>query len=216
MPTQLTDLVVDEISGVDHPANLLEGWLVMKSRDSVDDPITQSVLAAVTNEEKGVEVAEATETEAVDTEVAKALEGVQKELADVRKELEDARDKNEQLQEAAAVQKAQERVELWGAVPGMTDDFVPVLRAMQVALPEETVEALTAVLDACQIALAEKEDEVTKEIGTAASNDDVSAEDSLLATAKSMVEKGDAANLMEALAIVPTVRPDLYTDYRGA
>lgn len=216
MPTQLTDLVVEEISGVDHPANLLEGWLVMKSADSVDDPITQSVLAALSNEMKGVDVVETVETDAVDTEVAKALEGVQKELADVRKELEDARGKNEQLQERAAVQKAQERIDAWGAVPGMTGDFVSVLRSMQVALPEDAVEALTAVLDACQIALAEKEDDVTKEIGTAASNDNATAEDSLMATAKAMVEKGEASNLMEALAAVPTVRPDLYTDYRGA
>jgi hypothetical protein len=29
---KLTDLDVQEISGVDHPANLMEGWLVMKSR----------------------------------------------------------------------------------------------------------------------------------------------------------------------------------------
>lgn len=36
MPDQLADLIIEEVSGVDHPATLVEGWLVMKRAGDTD------------------------------------------------------------------------------------------------------------------------------------------------------------------------------------
>jgi hypothetical protein len=41
---ELRDLEIREISGVDHPANLFEGWLVLKSRDG-GQPVGTDALA---------------------------------------------------------------------------------------------------------------------------------------------------------------------------
>lgn len=44
---KMEDLVIDEVSGVDHPAHLEEGWVVMKSADQSADPdddITRDLL----------------------------------------------------------------------------------------------------------------------------------------------------------------------------
>lgn len=49
MAEQLVDLIIEEVSGVDHPATLVEGWLVVKQATKPDDaPITDDVDAEVT------------------------------------------------------------------------------------------------------------------------------------------------------------------------
>jgi hypothetical protein len=54
MAEELVDLVVDEVSGVDHPANLMEGWIVMKAvtRQEADGPHPASDYAYVPDPQK--------------------------------------------------------------------------------------------------------------------------------------------------------------------
>ena len=41
--TKLTELTIKETSGVDHPAHLHEGWMVMKSEDDLDTALNQII-----------------------------------------------------------------------------------------------------------------------------------------------------------------------------
>ena len=86
---KLTDLRLKEISGVDHPASLHEGWAVMKSSDNeLEQALGEAIQETDDNlMEKTVET-ETTQAEvdAVEENVT-LIEGdtVSKELADVRK-----------------------------------------------------------------------------------------------------------------------------------
>lgn len=78
MPRKLVRLSIDETSGVDHPAHLVEGWAVMKSVDPTD---VTAVLDELRPEEVTVEptvdetaVAKDAEIEAVEPEAAVADE----------------------------------------------------------------------------------------------------------------------------------------------
>ena len=80
---QLVDLKLDEVSGVDHPASLVEGWLVMKA----DDPISDAFADLITDQEMDP-VEDTHVAEPVD-EVPVADEALAKELGDLRKALTD-------------------------------------------------------------------------------------------------------------------------------
>ena len=41
--TKLTELTIKETSGVDHPAHLHEGWMVMKSEEDLDSTLDQII-----------------------------------------------------------------------------------------------------------------------------------------------------------------------------
>jgi hypothetical protein len=47
MSTKLQNLAIDEISGVDLPANLINGWLIAKARESRNDFTPIEVMEAV-------------------------------------------------------------------------------------------------------------------------------------------------------------------------
>ena len=96
--TKLTELTIKETSGVDHPAHLHEGWMVMKSDDDLDGTLDQiiepdsqenTVELTATPEvedaiEEATEVEPAPEMETEPTPVAASVDGpdteVQKEI----------------------------------------------------------------------------------------------------------------------------------------
>lgn len=206
---QLVDLELNEVSGVDHPASLVEGWLVMKS----DDPISDA-FAALINDQESDPVAETHEADPV-TEAPVADEVLAKELGDLRKALTDmtthfekAAAERDALAETAEIEKAAAKVAGWDQVPGMNDDFVSVLRSLN----DEQADAVNAVFDACQIAFAEAD--VTKELGTDAPGDG-DALSTIEALAKGLVSEGKAKNIHQAMAAVAADRPDLYAEYVG-
>src|SRR4051812_8930558 len=49
MTRQLTDLDIGETSGVDHPAHLTEGWLVMKSKEGLATKVAELLKDATTS-----------------------------------------------------------------------------------------------------------------------------------------------------------------------
>lgn len=128
MPTpRLTALVVDETSGVDHPAHLREGWVVVKART----PSTR------TQEDK-----------VPDQDVAKADERIaalEAEMATLRKERDDAIAKAAELEAAATGQETQTEDEVLKSVPEPVRQMIEKARAdaaEAVAKAAETTEEL--------------------------------------------------------------------------
>ena len=68
MAKKLTELEIVEASGVDHPAHLHEGWLLMKSLDEVLDE-ADSLMTDVdsTDDTGGITVSEETSVEQPET-----------------------------------------------------------------------------------------------------------------------------------------------------
>ena len=207
---QLVDLELSEVSGVDHPASLVEGWLVMKS----DDPISAAFTAALDPQEPDVEMTITDEPVVeepivvLDDTLAKEMGDMRKALADMTGHFEKATAERDALTEAADIEKAEAAVADWDNVPGMVDEFAPVLRS----LDDEQTAAVKAIFDACQIAFAEAG--VTKEIGTDASGDTDSLS-TIEGLAKALVADGKADNIHKAIALVAAERPDLYAAYVG-
>ena len=81
----MVNLAIEETSGVDHPAHLHEGWLVMKSADESE---VQRVLdETLTEEDSNMEE---TTTTATDAQVEKAemtLEEAMSKIADLEAKL---------------------------------------------------------------------------------------------------------------------------------
>ena len=82
---KMVNLAIEETSGVDHPAHLHEGWLVMKSADESE---VQRVLDETLTEEDSI--MEETTTAATDAQVEKAemtLEDAMKKIAELEGKL---------------------------------------------------------------------------------------------------------------------------------
>jgi hypothetical protein len=217
---KLTGLSLKEISGVDHPASLHEGWAVIKSSDNelesaLIDAITETVPEPL---EKNVE------TETTDTEVEVIEETiideapVIKELEDVRKELEDAKAVVAKMKEDAEMEKAVRDSQKWAVVPQLDPvEFAPVLRSLRTADAEST-EKVEHILDAVAIALGEAG--ILKEVGSDGSPEADDAYGQIEAIAKSMVENGTVGSLAEGISKVAVDQPELYSAYvaeqRGA
>mgnify|MGYP003319424258 CR=1 FL=1 len=227
---KLVDLEIEETSGVDHPAHLYEGWLVRKDAAAVLD----EVLTEVRDEhdtDQGAETVDLTETtieapaeEAVAVEPEPVIEPapviksddsemVAKELADLRKALDDATAEAASLREEREMEKATERVSAWRILPGVVvDEFAPVLRSLRGADPESAA-VVESILDGCAEALSEAG--ILKELGTDLDDSSTDAFDQIEALAKSAVEAGRAGNMPEAIGLVATENPDLYSRYRS-
>lgn len=202
---KLTELMVKETSGVDHPAHLHEGWLVMKSAD-----LDNALEAVTTTKEIPVEL-EATEkaVEAVDKAID--LEDIRKELTDLRKALADANAEKVELQKQRELEKAVDTANAWVNLPEMNPaEFAPVLCAMREVMPLEAT-IIEKVLDASARAL--NESGLLKEIGTTSLVDDVSAWDTIQAQAQQLVSDGRAPSFAKAVSIVSENNKDLYNQY---
>lgn len=202
---KLTELMVKETSGVDHPAHLHEGWLVMKSAD-----LDNALEAVTTTKEIPVEL-EATEKAVEAVEKAIDLEDIRKELTDLRKALADANAEKVELQKQRELEKAVDTANAWVNLPEMNPaEFAPVLCAMREVMPLEAT-IIEKVLDASARAL--NESGLLKEIGTSSSNDVVSAWDTIQAQAQQLVSDGRAPSFAKAVSIVSENNKDLYNQY---
>lgn len=83
---KMANLVIEETSGVDHPAHLHEGWLVMKSADESE---VQRVLdESLTEEDSHMEETTTTATDALEVEKAEmTLEDAMKKIAELEGKL---------------------------------------------------------------------------------------------------------------------------------
>jgi metal-sulfur cluster biosynthetic enzyme len=228
---KLVDLEIEETSGVDHPAHLYEGWLVRKDSAAVLDEVLTEVRDIEHDTDQGAETVDLTETtidapaeEAVAVEPEQVIEPapvvksddsemVAKELADLRKALDDATAEAASLREEREMEKATERVSAWRILPGVVvDEFAPVLRSLRGAAPESAA-VVESILDGCASALSEAG--VLKELGTDLDDSSTEAYDQIEALAKSAVEAGRVTTMPEAISLVATENPDLYSRYRS-
>ena len=119
----MANLVIEETSGVDHPAHLHEGWLVMKSADESE---VQRVLdESLTEEDSNMEE---TNTAAVEEQVEKAdmtLEEAMKKIAELEAKL--AESKSEDAAEANMAKAVDESEDFLKSAPEsvvkMIEDF---------------------------------------------------------------------------------------------
>ena len=227
--TKLTELTIKETSGVDHPAHLHEGWLVMKSEDDLDISLDQvinpdsqenTVELNATPEveevtEEATEVAPAEEVEA--TPVAASVDGpaqteVQKEITDLRKELELAKEAHRELIEERELEKAASAAHQWAILPGLNPvDFAKVLVRLRAA-DQEVAKEVEAILSASSVALSEAG--VFTELG--AEGDEDGAMDAfgrIEKAAQALVDSGEASSVAKGISLVAERNPSLYNDY---
>jgi hypothetical protein len=120
---KMANLVIEETSGVDHPAHLHEGWLVMKSADESE---VQRVLDETLTEEDSI--MEETTTAATDAQVEKAemtLEDAMKKIAELEGKLSEKEMAKEE--EKSESDKTEDEMEYMKSAPEsvvkMIEDF---------------------------------------------------------------------------------------------
>ena len=119
----MANLVIEETSGVDHPAHLHEGWLVMKSADESE---VQRVLDETLTEEDST--MEETTTAATDAQVEKAemtLEDAMKKIAELEGKLSEMEMSKEEKESES--DKTEDEMEYMKSAPEsvvkMIEDF---------------------------------------------------------------------------------------------
>ncbi len=213
--TQLIELDLNEISGVDHPANLHEGWLVLKSsNDPLEKALASAAEATTTNIGENMELThDETEVAQVEKEAAPLVDpAFRKEVADLRKELADAKAEAVQVAAERELEKAATRSEDWAILPGVTpSEFAPVLRSLHEA-STENAEIIEGILDGCATALNEAG--VLKELGTEeAGEENGTAWDKIEGLAKGLVESGEAKSIADGIGKAAESNPDVYAAY---
>jgi len=234
---KLTELTIKEASGVDHPAHLHEGWMVMKSQDldgaldQIIDPDSQenNVELTATPEveeviEEATEVEAAPEMETVATPVAASIDDpdhteVQKELTDLKKELDLIKEANRSLVEERELEKAATASHQWAILPGLNPvDFAKVLVRLRAA-DGEVAKEIEEILSASSVALSEAG--IFTELG--AEGDEDGAADAygrITNKAQALVDAGETSSIAKAIALVAERDPSLYNEYvneqRGA
>ena len=216
---KLTGLHLKEISGVDHPASLHEGWAVMKSSDNDLDVALAEVMDTQESEMNVEDVIkeDSVAEEVIETEEVEVTD-VTKELEDVRKELATAQALVAQLQEDSDTEKALKDAQQWAVIPGLDPvEFAPVLRSLRSADAESSAK-IEEILDATAIALGEVG--ILKEVGSDGSPEAEDAYGQIEAIAKAMVQEGTVSSLAEGISKVAVDQPELYSAYvaeqRGA
>lgn len=210
---KLAELDINETSGVDHPAHLHEGWLVLKSvTDGGESTEGESDLELEVTETEQVEeaVVEAQPTEkAVENDNTELL----KELGDLRKELAGMRAEKERIEEEAALAKAVETAAGFAALPGVDPEVLGAdILKMRSALPE-VAERIEGIFAGSARAIAESG--VLKEIGSDAgeANGAVDAWGMIESRANDLVASGEANTLAKAITLVAERDKELYNTY---
>jgi hypothetical protein len=121
---KMVNLAIEETSGVDHPAHLHEGWLVMKSADESE---VQRVLDETLTEEDSI--MEDTTTAATDAQVEKAemtMEDAMKKIAELEGKLSEMEMSKESMPESES-DKTEDEMEYMKSAPEsvvkMIEDF---------------------------------------------------------------------------------------------
>lgn len=207
--TKLADLMVKETSGVDHPAHLHEGWLVIKSEDLTTtlDGLTESdTLLKETHVDLQV-------TETIEPTIEKAADNdeIKKELSDLRKALDDARRETDSIKAVRALEKATEVAHAWAILPELNPvEFAPVLVQVRETMPEAAL-LIEKVLEASSRAM--RESGLLTELGTTSSATDNDAWTVITAQANKMVSDGLAPSFAKAVTTIAEGNKDLYTQY---
>lgn len=234
---KMVNLNIEETSGVDHPAHLREGWMVVKSSTGEDvqaflNSLTgtdQTAKAADTTEEGTMPEDQITEPVAPAAEptaedfLKAAPEGVQKAFAALQKMAEDSvakaaaaeeslRKEREERTNAEATEYAKAAFEHLSLD---AEKVGPALHALK-AINSDLFDALHAALLSAEGQAATAQSDVFVEVGKStagAPTGEATAYDRLESMAKAAVEKGEASTFAEAFTAAVSANPDLYTAY---
>jgi len=222
---KMVQLNIEETSGVDHPAHLDEGWILMKNADltTEDFESIEKTVALEADLAKALERIAELEAQISDPEepAGDDEEELMKSVpAPVREILEKARKDAETAQEelakeratrldAEAILKSEER---FHNLTVEHDDFGPAMRRLEEIAPE-IAEKVFKALDAAngQVESAE----IFAEIGSSFSPASGSAYQKIESLAKAAVTKGEFATTEQAIAGLIATNPDLYAEYQA-
>lgn len=212
---KLAELDIHETSGVDHPAHLHEGWLVIKSAATAEAELEQGenpdMELEVNTEESVVEEPVVEEATPVLASVAGPDEELRKELTDLRKELATMRAEKERIEAEAELAKAVEEAGAFAILPEVdVNEFGALLVDLRKAAPEACAK-IESVLKASALALGEVG--VLKEVGTDAAEETHDAWGKIESLANDLVASGEAPSFSKAVSLVATRDKDLYNTY---
>ncbi len=227
---RLDGLRIGEVSGVDHPAHLTPGWLMLKSATGLSDDEMAEIVAEAKALAKSAEAPTAAQSPSPSQEVVMSdstdqttglSEDIFKSLPEpVRKALEESRlvaetaltelrKERDQRSDLEAIAKAKAD---YGNIPGLDPaEFGPIVRKAAEADPEGVAEILKALATA-NAALAESA--LLKEVGssvTPAAGGNAYAQ--VQSLAKAALDKGEVETIEQGVAKALTDNPALYTDY---
>lgn len=227
---RLDSLQIGEVSGVDHPAHLVEGWVLMKSLTGLSDEDLAEVVAeaqemAKAQSQPPSEEIAMSENNLDDVEdVLKALpEPVRKMVAEFEERataaeaaaaeaLTEVSKSREVAADEAAVTKAKES---YSNIPGLDPaTFGPALRKAAEAAPDAVAE-IEKALSAAHAALG-VDSALMQEVGSSAApaaGGDTFAHIQTLA--KSLVQSGEAQSIEEGVAKALFANPSLYEQYQA-
>lgn len=222
---KMVGISIEETSGVDHPAHLAEGWLVMKAASPTDVDTLISKMSPKEDSEMDKDEKAPEETEDKDDEMDKSVEAVLKAAPEPLRKMVESLQKSadEALLKAAAAEESlrkerEERADAEAiakardAYPNLNLDAERVgpglrrLAAIDADLAksiEETLASANAVAESSAI---------FAELGKSA-RPTGSAYEKAESMAKARVEEGSAATFEQALTDVLSADPNLYTAY---
>ena len=238
---KMVALKVLETSGVDHPAHLEEGWIVMKSATK-EANVSEEVLMDPSLEEayieRVVELEKALEASAAQIEkLEKAYEDKAKEDEEDEEEMDDeeeimkslpqpvrdmlakaadeanyAKEELRKEREARRDEEFVQKAAAWSHLTVDAKDLGPALRR----LTDIDANLASQVEKALSAANAQSESaSIFDEIGRGSRPDDGSAYAKVESMAKAAVNNCDFKTMEQAVASIVTKNPDLYAAYRA-
>lgn len=239
---KMVALKVLETSGVDHPAHLEEGWIVMKSATKeanvseevlMDPSLEEAYIERVVELEKALEASHAQieemekakyaagdmepeddeEEEDEEAEMMKSLpQPVREMLAKAANEATFAKEELRKEREARRDEEFVQKAAAWQHLTVDAKDLGPALRR----LTDIDANLASQVEKALSAANAQSESaSIFDEIGRGSRPDDGSAYAKVESMAKAAVNNGDFKTMEQAVASIVTKNPDLYAAYRA-
>lgn len=223
---KMVNLNIEETSGVDHPAHLDEGWILMKNADLTTEDFEQiekmvALEADLAKAKERIAELESQVSNDPDEEDEDDEENLIKAApAPVREALEKARKQAEEANEALrkerdlrldteAVAKSAER---FSNLTVSHEEFGPAMRRLAEISPEIS-EVIFKALDAAngQVESAT----IFAEIGSAPSPSSNNAYQKIESIAKAAVAKGEFPTTEQAISAVILSNPSLYAEYQA-
>ena len=208
-PTRkMVNLSIEETSGVDHPAHLQEGWLVMKAVDGDDvRKAMQSNQEAPMDNEMNVEDVLKEAPDAVRKMYEDMQKATDEAVAKAAAAEETLRKERDERADEAAVVKARESFQSLGINP---EQVGPALRR----LSETDADLAKAIETALVSANAKVESaDIFSEIGKSAPPSSGNAYQQADIMAKAALAAGQSETIEQALSDVFVSNPDLYSQY---
>jgi len=223
-PRKMVKLNIEETSGVDHPAHLDEGWILMKNSglENEDFTVIEKMVALEAELEKAQARIAELESDPEDDEddddatdedtlLKSAPPAVREALEKARNAAfvaeEELRKEREIRLDAEAVAKSAER---FPNLPIEHDEFAPALRRLSEFAPE-LADTVTKALDAAN-GQAESA-AIFAEIGSSFVPQTGDAYQRIEMLAKSAVSRGEYATVEQAVSGLIATNPSLYADY---